>query len=121
MFEENGIILSDARYINADSTGVNLPLGLGARHMVAAAITLVTRSVAVVVSESSMVRIFHQGKMVAEIIPEIWMLGRESISIEGPYVKRKTAGFRIVASESRDQADESNPDSSCKSPRSFSK
>jgi diadenylate cyclase len=108
----DGIILSAARYINADSTRINLPLGLGARHMVAAAITQATRSVAVVVSESSVVRIFHQGKMVAEIIPEIWMLGRESIPLEEPYVERKTAGLRILASESRDQADESNPDSS---------
>jgi diadenylate cyclase len=108
----DGIILSAARYINADSTGINLPLGLGARHMVAAAITQATRSVAVVVSESSVVRIFHQGKMVAEIIPEIWMLGRESIPLEEPYVERKTAGLRILASESRDQADESNPGSS---------
>jgi diadenylate cyclase len=108
----DGIILSAARYINADSTGINLPLGLGARHMVAAAITQATRSVAVVVSESSVVRIFHQGKMVAEIIPEIWMLGRESVPLEEPYVERKTAGLRILASESRDQADESNPDSS---------
>jgi DNA integrity scanning protein DisA with diadenylate cyclase activity len=108
----DGVVLSAARYINADSTGINLPLGLGARHMVAAAITQASRSVAVVVSESSVVRIFHRGKMVAEIIPEIWMLGRESIPLEEPYVERKTAGLRIVASECQDQADNGKSDAS---------
>lgn len=108
----DGIILSAARYINADSTGINLPLGLGARHMAAAAITRASKSVAVVVSETSVVRIFDQGKMVAEIIPEIWMLGRESIPIEEPYVERKTAGLHIVASELLDETKESNQDSS---------
>jgi len=108
----DGIILSAARYINADSTGINLPLGLGARHMAAAAITRASKSVAVVVSETSVVRIFDQGKTVAEIIPEIWMLGRESIPIEEPYVERKTAGLHIVASELSDETKESNQDSS---------
>jgi DNA integrity scanning protein DisA with diadenylate cyclase activity len=108
----DGVVLSAARYINADSTGINLPLGLGARHMVAAAITQASRSVAVVVSESSVVRIFHRGKMVAEIIPEIWMLGQESIPLEEPYVERKTAGLRIVASECQDQADNGKSDAS---------
>jgi diadenylate cyclase len=108
----DGIILSAARYINADSTGINLPLGLGARHMAAAAITRASKSVAVVVSETSVVRIFEQGNMVAEIIPEIWMLGRESIPIEEPYVERKTAGLHIVASELLDETKESNQDSS---------
>lgn len=101
-----GIFLSAARYINANSTGINLPLGLGSRHMAAAAITRATRSVAVVVSQSSVVRIFEQGKMVAEIIPEIWMLGRESIPIEAPYVEHKTAGLHIVASEVLDETKE---------------
>lgn len=94
-----GIVLSAARYLTADSQTLDLPLGLGARHMAAAAITKATGSVAVVVSESSVVRVFVGGSMIAEIIPEIWMLGRESIPIEGPFVEEKTAGLHIVASE----------------------
>ena len=95
----DGTILSAARYINADSTGINLPLGLGARHVAAAALTRATRSVAVVVSLSSVVRIFYKGQIVAEIIPDIWMLGRESVQIEGPINERKVAGLRIFSSE----------------------
>lgn len=93
----DGIFLSAARYINADSTGIDLPLGLGSRHMAASAITRATRSIAIVVSESSVVRVFSQGKILAEIIPEIWMMSRESIKIDEPYVESDIAGLHIVA------------------------
>ncbi len=99
IISSDGTILSAARYINADSTGINLPLGLGARHVAAAALTRATRSVAVVVSLSSVVRIFYKGQIVAEIIPDIWMIGRESVQIEGPINERKVAGLRIFSSE----------------------
>ncbi len=68
---------------------MNLPLGLGARHMAAAALTRATR--AVVVSLTSVVRVFYRSQIVAEIIPDIWVLGQESIQIEGPYMERKIA------------------------------
>ncbi len=67
--------------------------------MAAAALTRATRSVAVVVSLSSVVRIFYQGQIVAEIIPDIWKLGRESVQIEGPINEHKVAGLRIFSSE----------------------
>lgn len=71
---DDGVVLSAARYIDATSDGLDLPLGLGSRHMAAASITRVTEAVAVVVSESSMVRVFDNGSIVGEIIPELWML-----------------------------------------------
>jgi diadenylate cyclase len=108
----DGTILSAARHINADSTGVNLPLGLGSRHVASAAITLSTRAVAVVVSASSVVRVFTQGRIAAEIIPEIWMLSRESIQIEGPYVESKVGGLQIFARDHIDKINESTHDSS---------
>jgi DNA integrity scanning protein DisA with diadenylate cyclase activity len=95
----DGVFLSASRYLNADSSGINLPLGLGARYMGAAAITRATRSVAIVVSLSAIVRVFYNGHIVAEIIPDIWMLGRDSIQIEGPFKESKIAGLRIFASE----------------------
>jgi hypothetical protein len=42
--------------------------------MAAASITRATNAVAIVVSESSMVRVFDNGSIVGEIIPELWML-----------------------------------------------
>lgn len=80
---DSGYVLSAARYINANSRDIELPLGLGSRHVAAASITLDTNAVAVVVSESSVVRILDDGKIIAEIIPELWLIQRASSHIEG--------------------------------------
>ena len=73
---DDGVFLSAARYINADSEGIELPLGLGSRHVAAASITRDTESVAVVVSESAVVRIVDKGEIKTEIIPELYLLQR---------------------------------------------
>jgi diadenylate cyclase len=65
LVDDNGTVLSACCYINASAEGIELPLGLGSRHMAAAAITQATRAVAVVVSESGRVRLFSQGKTLA--------------------------------------------------------
>ena len=39
----------------------------------------VARTIAVVVSESAIVRIFEKGVMVGDIIPELWLLSRENV------------------------------------------
>jgi DNA integrity scanning protein DisA with diadenylate cyclase activity len=112
IISSDGIILSAARYISADAAGIDLPLGLGARHMAAAALTRATRSVTVVVSLTSVVRVFYRGQIVAEIIPDIWVLGQESIQIEGPYKERKIAGLRIFSSELSEDAIDSDQNTS---------
>jgi len=73
---DDGVVCSAARYIDASSRDVDLPLGLGSRHMAAASITKRTGAVAVVVSESSVVRLFDDGRMIGEVLPELWMLER---------------------------------------------
>jgi len=93
----DGVVISAARYINASSRRIKLPLGLGSRHVAAASITRDTRAVAVVVSESSVVRIFNEGQLVSEIIPEIWLFGNESFKIAGPRQEKKIADLRIVS------------------------
>jgi DNA integrity scanning protein DisA with diadenylate cyclase activity len=97
---DNGVFLSAGRYINASSEGIDLPLGLGARHMAAASITLHTNAIAVVVSESSIVRIFDDGEIVSEIIPELWMFRRHKMNLKGPYSTR-TSEQMTVASKKR--------------------
>lgn len=94
----DGVALSAARYIDASSEGVQLPLGLGSRHMAAASITLRTGAVAVVASESSVVRMFDRGEIVAEILPELWLLRRYGADLGLP-------GF-LGGSASRTQADD---------------
>lgn len=71
---DGGVVVSAARYLDAASDNLDLPLGLGSRHMAAASISRNTNAVAVAVSESSTVRVFDDGRMVAEVVPEVWML-----------------------------------------------
>jgi DNA integrity scanning protein DisA with diadenylate cyclase activity len=72
----DGIVLSACRYLDALASEVDVPMGLGSRHIAAANISAVTEAVAIVVSESSVVRLFCHGKLVGEIIPELWMINR---------------------------------------------
>lgn len=85
---DEGVFLSACRYIDVSSRGINLPLGLGSRHMAAASITKTTNAVAVVVSESSIVRVFDDGEIVAEILPEVWLLQNFSLHLAKPYSTR---------------------------------
>ena len=73
---DDGVVVSAARYIETHSKEIELPLGLGSRHLAAASISQQTRAIAVVVSESSIVRIVDEGKIIAEIIPELWLIER---------------------------------------------
>jgi DNA integrity scanning protein DisA with diadenylate cyclase activity len=79
-----GVVESAARYIDTSSVDLNLPLGLGSRHMAAASISRATNAVAVAVSESSMVRVFDDGELVSEIIPELWMWNGYNSRVMGP-------------------------------------
>jgi diadenylate cyclase len=69
-----GIVLSACRYLDAVAADVVVPLGLGSRHIAAANMSSATNAVGIVVSESSVVRLFCHGQLVGEIIPEIWMM-----------------------------------------------
>jgi len=94
---DDGIVLSACRYIHAPFEGLELPLGLGARHMAAAAISHHTKAVAVVVSESSIVRVFDEGEIISEIIPELWMFKRYSLHLTGPYRTRSDEQLTVVS------------------------
>ena len=76
VISDSGIVVSAARYLHTASDSLDVPLGLGSRHMAAASVSHRTRAVAVVVSESSMVRLFDDGELISEITPELWMWNR---------------------------------------------
>ncbi len=97
--DDHGVVLSGCRYLDGTVDGVSLPLGLGSRHMAAASISKKTGCVSVVVSESSIVRIFIDGKIVSEIIPEIWLLKRYGIHLEGAYRKRNVEDITVLDKE----------------------
>lgn len=78
-----GVVISGARYIDASSDALELPLGLGSRHMAGASVSAYTDAVSVVVSESSMVRMFDDGELISEIVPEIWLLDGYNSKLTG--------------------------------------
>jgi DNA integrity scanning protein DisA with diadenylate cyclase activity len=97
--DDRGVVVSACRYLNASSEGIDLPLGLGARHMAAASISKETKAVAVVVSESSVVRVFDNGHLVSEIIPELWMLSRYSLHLTQPYEEVTEEQLTVISKE----------------------
>lgn len=91
-----GVILSAARYIDAASDSLDVPLGLGSRHMAGASISRQTDAVAVVVSESSMVRMFDDGQLVSEIVPELWMIDGYRSRVEGETFTRSDEEVTVI-------------------------
>jgi diadenylate cyclase len=91
-----GSVLSAARYIDAKSENINVPLGLGSRHMAGASVSRSTDAVSVVVSESSMVRMFDDGELVSEIVPEIWMWNGYNSKLEGRISTRSEQEITVV-------------------------
>src|ERR1700692_3784142 len=95
----DGIVLSACRYLDAAAALGDVPLGLGSRHIAAANMSAVTKAVGIVVSESSVVRLFCHGQLVGEIIPELWMMDHAP-HLRGA-VKREQVGELTVLTPSR--------------------
>jgi diadenylate cyclase len=70
---EDGVVIAAGRYLNFDEEKeIDVPLGLGARHMAAAGISRDTEAIAIVVSQTSgSVRVFRRGKAALELAPRI--------------------------------------------------
>ena len=63
---EDGTVVAACRYLDASAEGVEMPLGLGSRHLAAASISKHLDIVTVVVSQSGVVRVFFKGALVAD-------------------------------------------------------
>ena len=88
---------SACRYFESTLPRINNP-GLGTRHIAAASISAVTGAVAVVVSESSIVRLYAAGTLITEILPELWLLHRYMPHIaEATLTSDRTHNLGIVS------------------------
>ena len=96
LVSNSGVVLSAARYIDAASDSLDLPLGLGSRHMAGASISQQTSAVSVVVSESSMVRMFDDGELVSEIVPELGMIEGYTSRMEGRTFTRSDEDVTVI-------------------------
>ena len=86
---DDGTFVSAGRFIDVDvSAPENFLAGLGTRHAAAASISRTTDAVAVVVSQSSVVRVFARGEVRAEIIPELFLMSRERLFTRSAEVRQ---------------------------------
>jgi len=95
-----GIVLSACRYLDAVAAQTNVPLGLGSRHLAAANMSAVTEAVGIVVSESSVVRVFCHGQLVGEIIPELWMM-EHAPRLRGTVKREQVGELTVLTPNSR--------------------
>ncbi len=96
----DGIVLSACRYLDAVAAQVDVPLGLGSRHIAAANMSAVTKAVGIVVSESSVVRLFCHGHLIGEIIPEIYMI-EHAAQLRGPVKSEQIGDFTVLTPSRR--------------------
>jgi diadenylate cyclase len=94
-----GIVLAACRYLNASADDLHVPLGLGSRHFAAASISQRTGAIAVVVSESAVVRVFDRGDLAAEVLPELWLLSRYHTQMRGQVNTHRTPDLAILTTE----------------------
>lgn len=80
VLRDDGTFVSAGRFVDVDVTAPeNFLPGLGTRHAAGASVSRTTGAIAVVVSQSSIVRVFAGGDLRAEIIPELFLLSRERL------------------------------------------
>ena len=96
---DQGIVVSACRYLDATASDVVLPFGMASRHLAGASISQVTDAVAIVVSESSMVRVFDDGKLVAEIIPELWLMDHYNVQLSAPYQEERVGDLAVLTAK----------------------
>lgn len=96
---DQGVVVSACRYLDATASDVALPYGMASRHLAGASISQVTDAVAIVVSESSMLRVFDDGKLVAEIIPELWLMDHYNVQLSTPYEEERVGGLAVLTAK----------------------
>jgi diadenylate cyclase len=67
ILSRDGMLVSAGTYINIDARDVELAEGFGTKHRNCAALTKAKDALAIVVSESGVVRIFKEGKILARL------------------------------------------------------
>jgi diadenylate cyclase len=100
VISDEGVVVSACRYLDATASDVELPLGLGSRHFAAASISKVTRAIAIVVSESALVRVFTDGNLIAEVLPELWLLSRHSVQLRAPFSEEHVRDLAVLVKQS---------------------
>jgi DNA integrity scanning protein DisA with diadenylate cyclase activity len=99
VISEAGTVVAACRYLDASVERIDLPLGLGSRHLAAASISQRLGAIAIVVSESGVVRVFHRGELEATLIPELWLLDRHHAQVGWRGVGDQSRGVEVLTVE----------------------
>lgn len=99
VISDEGVAVSACRYLDTSASDIDLPLGLGSRHFAAASISKATEAIAIVVSESALVRIFVGGVLIAEVLPELWLLSRYSVQLPAPFSEERFRDLAVLVSQ----------------------
>jgi diadenylate cyclase len=98
--DDDGTFVAAGRYIEIDASPKYFTPGLGTRHAAAASISAATRAIAIVVSQSSIVRVFAGGEMRAEIIPELFLMSTQQLFTPDAVVRQlPEAGLTLAVAE----------------------
>ena len=95
----DGAFVAACRYLDASVEQIDLPLGFGSRHLAAASISQRLGAIAIVVSESGVVRVFHRGEIEATLIPELWLLDRHHAQLSGRGVDAEPRSVEVLTVE----------------------
>jgi diadenylate cyclase len=101
LVQDDGTFAAAGRYVDIDLAlpQVFMP-GLGTRHAAAASISRETGAIAIVVSQSSVVRVFAGGEMRAEIIPELFLMSNQQLFTPDAVVRQlPDVGLTLAVAE----------------------
>jgi hypothetical protein len=103
VISDEGVVVAACRYLDTTTSDIDLSLGLGSRHFAAASISKVTKAIGVVVSESALVRVFADGALIAEVLPELWLLSRRNVQLHMPFSEEHIRDLAVLVKQSLDQ------------------
>jgi diadenylate cyclase len=101
LVDDDGTFAAAGRYVEIDfgSPEYFMP-GLGSRHAAAASISATTGAIAIVVSQSSIVRVFSSGEVRAEVIPELFLMSNQQLFTPEASVRQvPEAGITLAVAE----------------------
>jgi diadenylate cyclase len=101
LVDDDGTFAAACRYIDVDvGSPTFFTPGLGTRHAAAASISAATRATPIVVSQSSIVRVYAGGEIRAEIVPELFLMSRQQLFTADPAVRQvPEAGITVALAE----------------------
>jgi DNA integrity scanning protein DisA with diadenylate cyclase activity len=100
LVDDDGTFAAAARYIDVDLSADAFLPGLGTRHAAGASISAATKATAIVVSQSSVVRVFSRGQVRAEVIPELFLLSRQQLFTRDAAIRQlPEAGITLAVAD----------------------